>query len=145
MTEFGFEIFSLKRSSTHIFKADNSFALSENNNVIELFFGSQVTHSLYGQLGILTRNFPGREFYVLSIESLMYICHGNTIRSQPYRVNPQTHGIAFLSPNLHTTHPGNSLNTLSNYVFCKIAYLQMISVIALQGHGDDRVRICIGF
>jgi hypothetical protein len=105
-----------------------------NDQIIEIFFRIQASKSSHCQFSSVAGNLSGRQFNILFQKGRLDIISRHPFGDQFQRIDPDTHSISFLAPDLDTADARNGLESFHEHVISVLCHLQRVSRITLYRH-----------
>ena len=86
----------------------------------------------------------GGQLHVFRIYRVFHVQRSDPVTRHLDRVEPQAHGVTFLSPDIHTTHIGDCLQTFFHRQFGDFTQFHQRTPVALYADLHDRGSIGVG-
>ena len=125
-------------------KADDIAVFLLDDQVVEFLGGGHQPHRADGQFLGVALDAARRQFHVFPVHRIAHIERSNPVSGHLYRIEPQTHRIAFFSPDIHRAHVRDGLQAFLDGQFRDFRQLHQRAVGAAHRDLHDRGRIGIG-
>ena len=102
------------------------------------------THCTDSKLGGVTLDTARRKLHILAVERRLNIYGRDAVACHLGGVQPYTHRVTLLTPNLHGTNVADGLQLLLDCEVGNLANLQQRALVALHGQHKDRLRVSVG-
>ena len=95
-----------------------------NDQVVKLLGGVHKSHRTDGKLGGITLDTTRRKLHILSVERTLDVNRCNSVTRHLLGVEPYTHRVTLLTPNLYGTNVADGLQLLLDGEVGNLANLQ---------------------
>ena len=127
-----------------IAQTDNLAVHFLDDYVVEFFGGVHLSHGTQGKFHGISFDATRWKFHVLVVHGVFDVHGGDAVACHAYRVQPETHGVTFFSPDGYTTYIRDGLELLLHGQVGYFAQFQKRTAVALDGYHQDRAGVCIG-
>ena len=118
-----FDVCRTKFGAAYVTESDNTVAVLFQNEVVELFCRMHQSERADGELNGISFDTTRWKFHIFAVYSVLYVDRGNAITGHFDRVEPQAHGVTFLSPDTYATYIGDCLKL---FFYSKVGYFTQL-------------------
>ena len=130
--------------AAHVAQTDDAVGVLAHHQIVELLRGVHQSQRADGQLGGVALDASRRQLDVLPVERALDVRRRDAVSGHLGRIEPQSHRITLLAPYLHAAHVADRLQLLLDRQVGDLAQLQQRTLVALNGHHQDRRSVGVG-
>ena len=104
-----FDVCRAKFGAAYVAEPDDTVAVFFQDEVIEFLCRMHQAERANRQFDGISFDTARRKFHILIVYRILYVDRSDTVTGHLNGVEPQTHGITFLSPNAYAAYIGNGL------------------------------------
>ena len=147
LTQDTAQVFRCQFCPSDVFETDDIVGIFLDDQVVELFCRMHQPQGTDRQIDRIPFDATGRQFHVFRIHGILYVQWGDAIACHLDRVAPQSHGVTFLSPYIHTAYIRDRLQAFFYSQFSYFTQFHQRAPVALHAdlHDGSRIGICLGY
>ena len=126
---------------TNVSQAQQVTARIIEDQLIKLLRGVHVGFREHGEFALLRLNTPRRNLDILPAQGVFHVLHGEVVRGELLRVEPDAHGEGARAANLHFGDAGDGLQAILDHPLQHVGDLHGAVAFAVEGDPDHRLGV----